>query len=84
MSTGGMLMSWLQQGPIVVEVGKQPAPSRDISIDVVLGMFKLAGAFLLAAAVGSLLVAGVILLYKRRRDAAAGGGSGPTHTQLRI
>jgi hypothetical protein len=76
-----MLMLWLQQSPIVVEVAKQPPPARDISIDVVLGMFALAGVFLLAAAVGSVLVAGGIVLYKRMRGTA---GADPTHTQLGI
>ena len=42
-------MLWLQQNPIVVEVAKQPPPTRDVSIDVVLGIFALAGVFLLAA-----------------------------------
>ena len=60
----------LQQNPIVVEVVRQPEPARDISIDVVLGMFAMAGVLLLAAAVGSAIVAGVIVLYKRRRDAS--------------
>jgi hypothetical protein len=39
-----------QQEPIVVEVLKQPPPARDISIDVVLGMFQMAAVVLLAAA----------------------------------
>ena len=39
----------LQQNPIVVEVVKQPQPSHDISIDVVLGMFAMAGVLLAAA-----------------------------------
>ena len=43
-------MLWLQQNPIVVEVAKQPPPTRDTSIDAVLGIFALAGVFLLAAA----------------------------------
>lgn len=64
------LMIALQQNPIVVEVVKQPEPTRDISIDVVLGMFAMAGVLLAAAAVGSAIVAGLILLYKKRRDAS--------------
>jgi hypothetical protein len=74
-------MLWLVQNPIVVEVAKQPPPSRDVSIDAVLGIFALAGMFLLAAAVGSVLVAGGIVLYKRWRGDAEGD---TTHTQLRI
>ena len=76
------MLTWLQQNPIVVDLGTQPPPARDISIDTVLGIFALAGAFLAAAAVGSALVAGGMLLYKRRRDAANPEAMGPTHTQL--
>jgi hypothetical protein len=76
-----MLALWLQQNPIVVEVAKQPPPTRDASIDAVLSIFALAGVFLLAAAVGSALVAGGIVLYKRWRGADASEAS---HTQLRI
>ena len=72
----------LQQNPIVVEVAKQPPPSRDVSIDAVLSIFALAGVFLLAAAIGSALVAGGIVLYKRWKGAPT--GSEPSHTQLRI
>jgi hypothetical protein len=73
----------LQQNPIIVEVAKQPEPTRDISIDVVLGMFAMAGVLLLAAAIGSAIVAGGILLYKKRRDATH-PQTGHTHTTLRI
>ncbi len=72
-----------QQNPIVVDVIEQPTPADDISISVVLGIFAIAGLFLLAAAVGSALVAGGILLYKRWRDRSA-AESEPTHTRLRI
>ena len=73
----------LQQNPIVVEVAKQPEPTRDISIDVVLGMFAMAGVLLVAAAVGSALVAGLIVLYKRRKDASTPHVQ-HSHTTLRI
>jgi hypothetical protein len=72
-------MLWLQ--PIVVDVAKQPPPTRDASIDAVLSIFALAGVFLLAAAVGSVLVAGGIVLYKKWRGDDAADAS---HTQLRI
>jgi hypothetical protein len=71
----------LQQTPIVVEVAKQPPPTRDASIDAVLSIFALAGVFLLAAAVGSALVAGSIVLYKRWKGTPE---SEATHTRLRI
>ena len=74
-------MLWLQQNPIVVEVAKQPPPTRDVSIDAVLSIFALAGVFLLAAVVGSVLVAGGIVLYKKWRGEPEGDA---THTRLRI
>jgi hypothetical protein len=74
-------MLWLQQNPIVVEVAKQPPPTRDASIDAVLSIFALAGVFLLAAAVGSALVAGGIVLYKKWRGEPEADA---THTRLRI
>jgi hypothetical protein len=77
------MWTWLQQNPIVVDLGQQPEPTPDISIDVVLGIFSLAGAFLLAAAVGAVLVAGGMLLYKRRRD-ASGADLDASHTRLRL
>ena len=78
------MLAWLQQNPIVVDLGPAPSPARDISIDTVLGIFALAGAFLAAAAVGSVLVAGAMLLYKRRRDASSPEGIDPTHTRLQL
>lgn len=77
------VFSLLQQNPIVVDLSTQPPPARDISIDVVLGMFAMAGVFLLAAAVGSLIVAGSVILYRKRRDDGPAGG-GSSHTRLRI
>jgi hypothetical protein len=38
-------MFFLQQQPIVVDVIKQPTPTRDISIDYVITMFQTAGVF---------------------------------------
>jgi hypothetical protein len=58
----------LQQEPIVVEVIKQPEVTRDISIDVVLGMFAMAGVVLLAAAIGGLIVGGIFITVRRYRD----------------
>jgi hypothetical protein len=75
------LLAALQQKPIIVEVGKPPEPTPDISLDFVVGMFAMAGIFLLAALVGSVLVAGAILLYKRRQR---GSADDPSHTTLRI
>ena len=74
-------MLWLQQNPIVVEVAKQPPPTRDASIDAVLSIFALAGVFLLAAAVGSALVAGGMVFYKKWRGERDGEA---THTRLEI
>jgi len=73
----------LQQNPIIVDVGKQPNPTGDISIDFVVGMFAMAGVFLLAAAIGSLIVAGIVFAVKRRQ-AASGTDGATSHTQLKI
>jgi hypothetical protein len=79
-------MNFLQaQGPIVVSVAEKTEPARDISIDVVLGMFATAGWFLLAGAIGCALVAACVILYKRWRDASAPAMQAQhTHTRLQI
>jgi len=74
---------FLQQQPIVVDVIKQPPPSRDISIDVVLGMFQMAGVVLLAAAVGGLIVGLIFIAIRRFRDASAPPADSD-HVRLRI
>jgi hypothetical protein len=77
-----LVLRLLQENPIIVDVGKPPDPTPDISIDFVIGMFALAGAFLLLALVGSLIVAGVIVFMKRRRQRLAPDDA--SHTTLRI
>jgi hypothetical protein len=77
----------LQQNPVIIDVSQPPpAAARDISIDVIISIFALAGMFLLAAAVGSLLVGGVIVFLKRRRekDAPSGHDQEPSHIRLQI
>jgi hypothetical protein len=74
---------FLQQQPIVVDVIKQPPPSKDISIDVVLGMFQMAGVVLLAAAVGG-LIAGLIFIAIRRMRDASNPDSDSDNIRLRI
>jgi hypothetical protein len=69
-------------GPIVVDLGQSPAPARDISVDVVLGMFAMAGVLLAVAAVGGVIVAVGVVLYKRRREAIDDGA--PSHTRLKL
>ena len=76
-------MFFIQQEPIVVEVLKQPPPARDISIDVVLDMFALAGVALLLAAIGGLLAGGVFIAIRRFRDASS-PSSDTSHVRLRI
>ena len=74
--------SLLQQNPIVVEVAKQPPPTRDVSIDAVLGISRWPACSCCAAVVGSALVG--------RRDAcstdsgAARARRRQLHTRLRI
>jgi hypothetical protein len=72
-----------QQEPIVVDVIKQPPPAKDISIDVILGMFQMAGVVLLAAAVGGLIVGLIFIAIRRFRDASA-PSSDSEHVRLRI
>ena len=74
----------LTPSPIVVSLSDKPEPARDISMDVVLGMFATAGWFLLAGAIGCALVAGSVVLYKRWRDASAPAMPPHTHTRLQI
>jgi hypothetical protein len=79
------MIRFLLQQPVIVDLAKQPRPDKDISIDVILGMFAMAGALLLVAAIGSGMVAAGMLLYKRWRDASAPANQSPhSHTSLRI
>jgi hypothetical protein len=77
-------LALLQQKPIIVDVGKQPAPTRDITFDFLVGMFTMAGVLLLAALIGSLIVAGGIILYKRRSGPSSTDTGNPGHTTLRL
>jgi len=74
---------FIQQEPIVVDVLKQPEAARDISLDVVLGMFAMAGVVLLVAALGGLVAGAIFIAIRRARDRSAK----PTetdHIRLRI
>lgn len=74
---------FIQQEPILVEVVKQPAAAPDISVEVVLGMFALAGVFLLVAALGGIVAGAIFIGIRRLRDAS----TPPTdteHVRLRI
>jgi hypothetical protein len=73
----------LAQKPIVVDLAKKSEPTHDISIDVVLGMFAMAGIFLLVAFIGCAIVAGGMILYKRWRDGSA-PPSETQHTHIRL
>ena len=73
----------MQTNPIVVEVVKQPPATRDISVDVVIGMFAMAGLILAAAAVGAALTGGSMVLYRRWKDKNAPPAE-PSHTRLGI
>ena len=74
---------FLAQKPIVVDLAKQSPESPDISINVVLGMFAMAGIFLLVALIGCSIVAGGMILYKRWRDASAPPAE-TQHTHIRL
>ena len=74
---------FIQQEPILVEVLKQPAAAPDIGVEVVLGMFELAGVALLLAALGGIVAGAIFIGIRRMRDASAP----PTdtgHVRLRI
>jgi len=73
----------LAQKPIVVDLARRSPESHDISIDVVLGMFAMAGIFLLVALIGSSIVAGGMILYKRWRDSSPPPQTEP-HTHIRL
>ena len=74
----------LVQNPIIVDVGRRPEPTGDISIDFVIGMFAMAGVLLAVAVVGCLIVAGVVIFIKRRRAAMDDSGEMTSHTRLKI
>jgi len=74
----------LQQTPIIVEVVKQPAITPDISVNVVIGMFQMAGAFLLVAALGSLVAGAIFIAIRRMRDASPDATTDTGHVRLRI
>lgn len=78
------MLSLLQQQPIVVEVLKQPEPTRDISIDFIITMFATAGVVLLAAAVGGLITGAIFIGVRRLRDASAASTNETEHVRLRI
>ena len=77
------MFALLAQEPIVVDLGTKSPESRDISIEVVLAMFAVAGIFLLVALIGCALVAGGMITYKRWRDASA-PPSETQHTHIRL
>jgi hypothetical protein len=75
----------LQDNPIVVEVGKQPPLTPEISYgSVLMSAITLVGVILVAALLIGAVVGGVIILRKRRREARGENLSDPTHVRLRI
>jgi hypothetical protein len=72
------------QNPIIVDVGSQPDPTGDISLDFVVGMFAMAGVLLAVAVVGCVIVAGVVIFIKRRRSALDDSNEMTSHTRLKI
>jgi hypothetical protein len=74
----------IQQEPILVEVLEQPEAARDISLDVVLGMFAMTGVLLLCAALGGLVVGAIFIAIRRARDAKTTTSTDSDHVRLRI
>ena len=79
-----MLILSLVQNPIIVDVGRQPDPTGDISIDFVIGMFAMAGVLLAVAAIGCLLVGGIVIFIKRRQASSDDSDEMTSHTRLKI
>jgi predicted RND superfamily exporter protein len=79
-----MLIFSLVQNPIIVDVGRQPDPTGDISIDFVIGMFAMAGVLLAVAIAGCVIVAGIVIFIKRRRAAMDDSDETTSHTRLKI
>ena len=79
-----MLILSLVQNPIIVDVGRQPDPTGDISIDFVIGMFAMAGVLLAVAAVGCLIVAAIVVFIKRRQASSDDSDEMTSHTRLKI
>jgi hypothetical protein len=79
-----MLILSLVQNPIIVDVGRQPDPTGDISIDFVIGMFAMAGVLLAVAAIGCLIVAGIVIFIKRRQASSDDSDEMTSHTRLKI
>lgn len=77
-------MLFLLQQPVVVDVIKQPTPTRDISIDYVITMFQTAGVFLLMAAAGGLIVGAIFVAIRRFKEASAPPTNETDHVRLRI
>ena len=69
--------------PFIVDVSKQPVPTHDISIDVVLAAFASAGIALLVAAVGGVIVGAIFVMIRRYRDAHT-TKTDSDHVRLRI
>lgn len=62
---------FIQQEPIIVELLKQPEAARDISADVIVGMFSMAGVALLFAGLGGLVVGAIFVGIRHFREASA-------------
>jgi hypothetical protein len=77
-------MFLLQQQPIIVELSKQPAASRDISVDTALSIFLMPFVVLLALVLGGAIVAGLVVAYKRWRERGDGPMLASEHPSIRI
>ena len=78
------MLGFLQDKPIVVEVIRQPEVTRDVSVDAVLGMFALAGVFILIAVVGGLVVGGIYVWIRRHQDSSAQNTETPASSHVRL
>jgi hypothetical protein len=77
-------MQFLLQGPIVVDVVRQPPVTPEITLtDVIVGAVGTAGILMLLSLLAGLL-AGAIIIYFKKRAEAASPTSESSHARLGI
>jgi len=75
---------FLQQQPIIVELGNQAEASRDISVDTALSIFLMPFVVLVALLLGGAIVGGLVVAYKRWRDRGDAPVMVSDHPTIRI
>jgi hypothetical protein len=79
-----IVLLFLQQNPIVVEVFRQPPPTPEITYgEVIFSAVGFTGVVMLLAVLTGAVLGGIIIFFKRRADATA-PPTDPGHARLRI